>query len=91
MSQLEFSLPFETPKSILHHPSCVTLDWLCNIETLNIHPQCLSSPCYENDSLTWVDNDGRLFCLAFPAVLKIKGRPSCECVYDESVEVFFFI
>jgi hypothetical protein len=85
---------YRSLEDAIQHPSCVSSRWIHNFDELHIHPSQLSSSAllYNNDSLTWVDKNDRLFCLAFPAILNLKGEYTeissySNIIDDQSVDV----
>jgi hypothetical protein len=85
---------YRSLEDAIHHSSCVSSRWIHDFDNLHVHPSQSSSSVllYNNDSLTWVDKNDRLFCLAFPAILNLKGEYTeidsySDIVDDQSVDV----
>jgi hypothetical protein len=88
------SAVYRSLEAAIQHPSAVSSRWIHDFDDLHIHPCQLSSSAllYNDESLTWVDEDNRLFCLAFPAIVNVKGEYTeigcySDIVTDQSVEV----
>ena len=58
---------------ILRHPSSANTS---HLENFNNNYSCLSLMSSQDDSLYWIDEQHQKFCLAFPAILDLKGRYS---------------
>lgn len=62
----------------LRNPYSVSSDWIDNIADINNNPRKLSgsSASYNDNSLHWVDQEGNILPMVFPAVLNIPGKYS---------------
>jgi hypothetical protein len=85
---------YRSLEAAINHPSCVTAEWMHKFDQLNIRPFELSGLAYDDNTLTWVDENKRLFCLAFPAILNLKGEYTeiasySDIVNNQSMDVCF--
>jgi hypothetical protein len=58
----------------IKHPSCVSTEWVTTVADFRNNPRALHMRPYSDGSLHFVNKDGNLLCMAFPAVLVLDGR-----------------
>jgi hypothetical protein len=79
-------------QAAVQHPSCVSAAWIDTVGDLKNNPRALHTPPYNDGSLHWVDQKGKLLCMAFPAVLDVEGKysrisPYFSHIGDQAVKV----
>ena len=82
------SVLYQSLDLAIRHPSCVTLSWLQKIESLKIFPRELTNPLYHRNSLTFVDEDERLFALLFLPFLILRGHTLMSILITLFYKVF---
>lgn len=65
---------YQSLEAALQHPSCVSAAWIDTVGDFKNNPRALHARPYNDGSLHWVDREGKLLCMAFPALLDLDGK-----------------
>ena len=66
---------------VIKHPSCINKAWVNTVADFRNNPCALHMRPYNDGSLHFVNKDGNLLCMAFPAVLVLDGKYGCTGPY----------
>ena len=83
---------YQSLQAVVMHPSSVGAAWIDTIGDLKNNPHALHTAPYNDGSLHWVDQKGKLLCMGFPAVLDLEGKygrigPYFSLTSDHGVKV----
>ena len=74
---LDESFPlYQSLMEFLEDPHCVSTAWIDTIADFKNNPQSLHSAPYNNGSIHWVDNSGRILHMALLAKLDMDVQDS---------------
>ena len=67
---------YQSLLAALDHPSCAKASWLDTVADFKNNPRTINTPPYNDGSVHYVDNNGNLLCMGFPAVIEHDARYS---------------
>ena len=65
---------YQSLLAAMDHPSCAKPSWVDTVTDFKNNPCALHSLPYNDGSQHYVDNDGNLLCMAFPAVIEYNAK-----------------
>jgi hypothetical protein len=92
----EMSPLYQSLLEMVKLPSSPTQKWLDNIADFKNNPRALHEPPFNDGALHWVNKDGRILGLGFPAMLDLHGRygrlsPYFSMAGEQGVNVRLYI
>jgi hypothetical protein len=83
---------FLSLETTLRHPSSVSNTWIDTIDDARNNPRILSTAPFDDGALHWVDRDGKVLRMSFPAVLNMYGKyakigPYFSLMSDQNIKV----
>jgi hypothetical protein len=65
---------YQSLLAAMDHPSCAKPSWVDTVADFKNNPRALHTLPYNDGSQHYVDNDGNLLCMAFPAVIEYNAK-----------------
>jgi hypothetical protein len=65
---------YQSLLAAMDHPSCAKPSWVDTVADFKNNPRALHTLPYNDGSQHYVDNDGNLLCMAFPAVIEYDAK-----------------
>lgn len=86
---------YRSLEECLKHPRCISTEWINEVADVPNSPRTLKNAPYNDGALYWVDKDGELLSMSFPAVLESDGKfskigPYFNLAREHEIKVSFF-